>query len=97
MRGQGLVLRDGRADVQPWLAGLVTAGARFRVSRWIALDAQLEGYGAFVRPRFLAQTATGPQLLYAPSPVGGRVLVGIVVGPFLGDGNPGGLGVSTSR
>lgn len=97
MRGAGFGLRNVRSDIQPWVAGLASAGGRFRVSPRISLSVLAELFVSVVRPRFDAQAGDELLVLHEPSPVGGRLLLGVVFGPFFGDENTAAVGVSPSR
>jgi hypothetical protein len=80
MRGAAIGLRDARSARYPWVAGLASAAILVRLGRRVDLTAAAEGFVAFVRPQFQAVRDDGSVVqLYAPSPVGVRLLAGVTI------------------
>ena len=75
MRGAASGPGAGRAAFMPWLGVVLGFGAAWRVRPRLALWSALEAVGGVVRPNFVLQ---GRDLaLFQPSPVSGRLLVGL--------------------
>ncbi|MBZ5710172.1 hypothetical protein [Nannocystis pusilla] len=65
-----------RAAFGPWVGGVLSAGVAWRFHPRLALSAALQGVAA-VRPSFQLRDPGPTVVLFEPSPVSGRLLVGL--------------------
>lgn len=77
MRGAASGPGANQAGVVPWLAVVLGAGASWRLRPRLALWSALELVGGAVRPNFVLRDGGDTVGLFRPSPVSGRLLVGL--------------------
>jgi hypothetical protein len=79
MRGEARRLPSGRGVVVPWTAAVLGVGLAVRVHPRVSVWSTLSAVIAVVRPRFELRGSGPPIPLLTPSPLSGRLLVGIEV------------------
>ena len=77
MRGAARGPTADRAAFMPWVAVVLGVGAAWRVRPRLALWSALELVGGAVRPNFVLRGGGDTVGLFRPSPVSGRLLVGL--------------------
>jgi len=77
MRGAASGPSANQAGVVPWLAVVLGVGASWRLRPRLALWSALELVGGAVRPNFVLRDRGDTVGLFHPSPVSGRLLVGL--------------------